>query len=84
MDSTDKMLKFKSREIFKRQIFFNWKKRYILNLYVISDFSKRFIYILVGWSNLLHNAQIFASISIYRNPRHYFSPTEYLLGDAVY
>lgn len=84
LDSTDIMLKFKPKEIFRREIFFNWKKRYTPDLYVIGDSSKRFIYILASWPNLQHDAQIFVSTSIHCNPRQYFSPKEYLLRDAVY
>ncbi len=84
LDGTDIVLKFKPGEIFKGEIFFNWKKRYVLDLCAVCDFLKRFTYICADRPNLHHDAWIFASISIYRNPRQYFSLREYLLGDAAY
>ena len=84
LDDTDIVLKFKPGGIFKGGIFFNRKKRYALDLCTICDSSKRFTYILAGWPNSQHDARIFASTSIHRNPRRYFSPGEYLLGDAAY
>lgn len=56
----------------------------MLDLCAVCDSSKRFTYILAGWPNSQYDARIFASTSIHRNPRRYFSPGEYLLGDAVY
>ena len=84
LDGTDIVLKFKPGRIFKGEIFFNWKKRYALDLCAVYDSSKRFIYILAGWPNLQYDARIFASTSIHRNQRQYFLPGEYLLEDAAY
>ena len=84
LDGIDIVLKFKPGGIFKGEIFFNRKKRYALDLYAVCDSTKRFIYILVSWPNSQHDARIFASTSIDRNPRRYFLPGEYLLGDAAY
>lgn len=84
LDGTNIVLKFKPGGIFKGEIFFNRKKRYALDLCAICDSSKRFTYILAGWPNSQHDARIFASTSIHRNPRRHFSPGEYLLGDAAY
>lgn len=52
LDSKDIMFKFKSKRIFKKGDFFNWKKCYTLNLYAICDFLKKFTYILASWPNL--------------------------------
>ena len=84
LDGTDIVLKLKPGRIFKGDILFNRKKRYALDLCAVCDSSKRFTYILTGWPNSQHDARIFASTFINRNPRRYFSPGEYILGDAAY
>lgn len=52
LDNIDIVLKFKPGVIFKREIFFNQKKWYTLDLYAICDFLKRFTNILASWPNL--------------------------------
>lgn len=84
LDGTDIVLKFKPGGIFKGEIFFNRKKRQAVDLCTLCDSSKRFTYILAGWPNSQHDAQSFVSTSIHRNPRRYFSPGEYFLGDSAY
>lgn len=65
LDGTNIVLKFKLRGIFKKEIFFNQKKRYALDLYTVCDSSKKKFYIFVGWPNLQHDARIFTSTSIH-------------------
>lgn len=84
VDSTDIILKNKPRGVYNKKIFFTQKKEYALDLYIIYDFSIRFIYILAGWSNSQYNAQIYTFINFYRYSENYFAPGEYLLGNIAY
>lgn len=84
VDGTNIDLKFKSKDIFKKDLFFIYKKRYSIDLYVIYDSSKQFTYILAGWSNLQYDAYIFISTNLYYHLLDYFSMEKYLLEDAIY
>ena len=55
-----------------------------MDIYIICDSSKKFTYVLTGWPNSQHNARIFASTNIQRNPKNYFIPKEYFLENSAY
>ena len=78
------MLEHKPGGIFEGETFFTRKKVYALDLCAVFDSDRRFTYILAGWPNSQHDARIFASTNLHRSSENYFSPGEYLLGDAAY
>lgn len=60
LNGTDIILKNKPGSVYNRGIFFT-KKNYALDLCIICDFSKRFIYILANWPNFQYDAKIYSS-----------------------
>lgn len=84
VDGTDIVLKNKPGGVDNGKIFFTQKKKYALDLCAVSDSSTRFIYILAGWPNSQHDAQIYVSTNLQKHQENYFAPGEYLLGNAAY
>lgn len=64
--------------------FFSRKKRYSLDLCAICGPDHVFTYTFVGWPNSVHDARVWSSTAIARNPDACFSTGEYLLGDSAY
>ena len=64
LNDNDIVLTQKFDDIYDETIFFNKKKRYVMNFCVICDFRKMFIYMLTNWFNFQHNVRIWNSISI--------------------
>ena len=60
------------------------KKKYVMNLFAICDFSKKFTYIYTSWSNLQHDSRVFKSIHIFKHLDEYFLENQYLLNDSIY
>ena len=83
VDGTDIVLHYKPGGKYLGETFWNQKKRYALDLCAVCDSSKSFTYMLAGWPNSAHNARVFASTSLHREPDAYFSAGKYLLGDAA-
>lgn len=55
-----------------------------MDICAICNSSKKLTYVLAEWPNSQHDAYIFASINIQKNPKNYFLPGEYFLKDSVY
>lgn len=62
VNRTNIVLKFKPNGYFKRELFFTWRKCYVINICTVYEFSKKFTYILMRWRNFQYNAHIFAFI----------------------
>lgn len=84
IDKTDIVLHYKPSSKYLGETFWNWKKRYALDLCAVCDSSRSFTYMLAGWPNSAHDACVFASTSIHCESDSYFLAEEYLLGDAAY
>lgn len=84
MDGTDIILQYKLGEVFHGEHFYTPKKRYSIDLCVVCDSRKQFIYSLTDFSNTTHDSQVWAATQIYQYPPQYFIPGQYLLGDSVY
>lgn len=84
VDGTDIVLKYKPGGVFDGEMFWNRKKRYALDVCAVCNSKKEIIYFLTGWPNSQHDACVFASTHIHRNPTEFFGPGQYLLGDAAY
>lgn len=48
VDSIDIVLKYKSRDVYNKEIFFTQKKKFVLDLFVVHNSNIRFIYILAN------------------------------------
>jgi hypothetical protein len=84
MNETDIVLAFKSGDKYDGKLFFNRKKRYVMNLCAICDSNKKFIYFLCEWSNSQHDQRIFATGDLHRNSTSFFFDDQYLLSDSAY
>jgi hypothetical protein len=59
-------------------------KQYGVNVTVVVDHSRLIRYMIVGWPASRHDNFIFEQTGLYDQPREFFSPFEYLLGDTAY
>jgi hypothetical protein len=84
VDETDIVLNIKSDDKYERELFFNRKKRYVIDLCAACDCSKRFIYFFCEWSNSQHDQRVFFAEDLQKNSTLYFFADQYLLGDSVY
>jgi hypothetical protein len=84
MNEIDIVLFIKSNEKYNDELFFNRKKRYVLNLCAMCDSNKKFIYYLIDWFNSQHDQRIFAAENLHRNLTNYFLNDQYLLNDSAY
>jgi hypothetical protein len=55
MNEIDIVLIIKSEDAYEDELFFNRKKRYVLNLCAICNFDNKFIYFLCDWLNSQHD-----------------------------
>ena len=83
-DGTDIVLQYKPGGVFDGEAFFNRKKRYALDLCVVCNSSKKFIYMLTGFSNATHDARVWAHTCLQQDPEIYFSTGQYILADSAY
>ena len=74
----------KSDDKYDDEIFFNRKKRYVMNLLNICDFKKMFIYMFNNWFNSQHDVRIFVVFVINRKFEKFFDKEKYLLIDNAY
>ena len=74
----------KSDDKYDNEIFFNKKKRYVMNLLNVCDFKKMFTYMLNDWSNSQHDVRVFVDFVINKKFEKFFDKKEYLLIDNVY
>lgn len=65
IDGTDIVLHYKPGGIFDGEMFWNWKKRYALDVCAVCNSKKEIIYFLTGWPNSQHDARVFASTRIH-------------------
>lgn len=56
VDGKDIILQYKLGGVFYRKHFYTWKKRYSIDLYVVCNWQKRFIYTLASFSNTTHDS----------------------------
>lgn len=82
-DGTDIILEYKPGEAFNGENFFSRKKRYAIDLCAVCDISKRFIYMLTGFSNATHDARVWGHTRLHQDPETYFWPGEYILADSI-
>lgn len=83
-NETNIVLNIKSKDKYEKELFFNRKKKYVLNLYAVCDSSWRFIYFLCEWLNSQHDQRIFAAEDLHKRLDSYFSDDQYLLKDSAY
>ena len=72
IDETNIVLSTKSRKKFDDKLFFNWKKRYVMNLCAVCDSNKRFIFIFCEWSNSQHDQRIFLTENLFQISKKFF------------
>jgi hypothetical protein len=59
-------------------------KRYVIDLCVVCDSNRRFIYFLCEWLNSQHDQRIFVAEDLHKHLDLYFSESQYLLEDSAY
>jgi hypothetical protein len=84
IDEMNIVLNIKSKDKYERKLFFNRKKRYVIDLCAACDSSKRFIYFLCEWSNSQHDQRVFFAEDLQKNSTFYFFADQYLLNDSIY
>lgn len=84
VDEIDIILHYKLGGKLLGKHFFNQKKRYVVDLWAIYDSDKRITYMLIGFSNVAHDARVWDHTNIYCNSTVYLSLSQYIWGDAAY
>lgn len=56
VDNTNIILPYKSDRVFHGKHFYGWKKCYFIDLYIVCNSQKRFIYILANFLNTIYNS----------------------------
>jgi hypothetical protein len=64
--------------------FFNRHHKSSFTTMLICTDCREIIYHNSGWPGSLHDQRVFSHSSIYNKPQQYFSPGEFLIGDAGY
>lgn len=64
--------------------YFSRKQRYSIQLQAICDKEKRIRNIVVGYPGSVHDARVFSSSEIGKNPLKFFSGSEWIAGDSAY
>jgi hypothetical protein len=64
--------------------YFTRKGRYAVSALIIVDDKKRIRHASVGWPGSVHDNCVWSNFKIVQNPRYYFSPKEYLVGDSAF
>jgi hypothetical protein len=64
--------------------YFTRKGQYALSALIIVDDKKRIRHASVGWPGSVHDNRIWSNSRIVLNPRDYFSPNEYTIGDSAF
>ena len=72
MNNIDVFFVIKSKNIYDKKIFFNRKKRYIMNLCIVCDFKKKFIYMFIDWFNFQHDVRIWFTTNFNKRFKKYF------------
>ena len=62
----------------------NRKNDVSIQLQVTIDHEKKIRHFYVGFPGSVHDARVFSHTALYVTPNHYFSPNEYLIGNAAY
>lgn len=83
-DRTDIVLYYKLGGELLGEHFFNWKKWYAIDLCAMYDSDKRIIHMFTGFSNAMHDTQVWGHINIHHNSTAYLSSSQYISGDAAY
>jgi hypothetical protein len=78
------ILNIKSKDKYEKELFFNRKKRYVIDLCAACDNNKRFIYFLCEWSNFQHDQRVFFAENLQKNSTFYFFADQYFVDDNVY
>jgi hypothetical protein len=84
INETNVVLNIKSRKKYEKELFFNRKKRYEIDLCAACDCNKRFTYFLCEWSNSQHDQRVFVAEDLHKDSIVYFSSDQYFLSDNVY
>ncbi|KAI7966338.1 hypothetical protein MJO29_002086 [Puccinia striiformis f. sp. tritici] len=63
-----------------------WMRKmvYAVNSLIVCNWQQRVIYAVHGWCGSAHDQRVYKNSLLYRNPRQFFSPGEYLLADSAY
>lgn len=77
IDETNMVLINKSDDRYEGELFFNRKKRYIMNLCAVCDSNKKYTYFLIDWSNNQHDQRIFSAGDLHKNPINFFCEGQY-------
>ena len=84
LNDNDIVLIKKFENQFDDEIYFNKKKRYVMNLLIVCDSKKMFIYMFNDWFNSQHDVRVYAFFKLNRRFEKFFSKKQYLLIDNVY
>lgn len=87
IEKTDRInivLYYKPRGKLLEELFFNQKKQYTIDFYIICNFDKQITYMLTDFLNTIYNIQIWGYINIYCNFTVYLSHDQYILQNAAY
>lgn len=84
VDGTDIVLLYKPGGDLVGKHYFTRKNKYAIDLCAICNSSNKFIYVITRYSGATHDVRVWGLTQTHQNPSRFFSPGEYLLGDAAY
>jgi hypothetical protein len=64
--------------------YFTRKSRYAVVAMVVNNDKRRIRYLNIGWPASVHDERVWSNTTIARNPDHFFSPGEYILGNSAF
>lgn len=67
-----------------KETYWSRKKEYSLQFQIICDPNRIIRHFYTGYPGSVHDAKVFAACDIAKNPNHFFSPGEYIIGDSAY
>jgi hypothetical protein len=67
-----------------REDYFMRKSKYAVVVMVVNDDKHCIRYFNIGWPAWVHDEWVLSNCSLVQHSNHYFSPSEYILGDSAF
>jgi len=67
-----------------KQTYWSRKKKYCMQFQIVCDPSKLIRSLFTGYPGSVHDAKVYSASPVFNQAANYFSPNEYILGDAAY
>ncbi|OXA53469.1 putative nuclease HARBI1 [Folsomia candida] len=68
----------------EKETYWSRKKEYSIQFQIICDPNRIIRHFYTGYPGSVHDAKVFGACDIAKNPRNFFSPGEYIIGDSAY